>query len=377
MSPARDPTSLLRLSEAADPYPSEPSDADLAADLGLPLKAIVRYDLNTLGGGPLPGVVRALRDYDPAGVVEYGDQAYRALRGALSAATGAPAHRIVPGAGADELIRLATTMVVGRGDAVVIPTPTFPMFAVEARLAGAAPVEVPRGDPGERQPVAEIRRVAEECGARLVWLCSPNNPTGDAYTADEVAALADGLAAIVVVDAVYQEFAEASAGEPPEARSLLPLQDRLPNLLILRSLAKSHGLAGARVGYLTVPEDLARRFDGARLPLAIGGPSEAAALGALADSDEARARQRLIVSERDRVAAALAAMGWRTLPSLTNFLLVRPAGAAGTIADRLLRRGLVVRFYSSGPLVEWLRITVRAPDENDRLLRAIADVADG
>jgi histidinol-phosphate aminotransferase len=303
--------------------------------------------------------------------VEYGDQAYRALRAALSRVTGAPPERIVPGAGADELIRLATTMVVGRGDTVVIPTPTFPMFAVEARLAGATVVEVRRRDPGERQAVAEIRRAAEDSLARLVWLCSPNNPTGDAYPMEEVAELADGLPAIVIVDAVYQEFAEASAGEPPEARSLLPLQDELPNLLILRSLAKSHGLAGARLGYLTVPESLAARFDGARLPLAIGGPSEAAALGALADPDAARARHRLIVSERDEMAGALADRGWRVLPSVTNFLLVRPVGSAEAIAGALLRQGLVVRFYPAGPLVEWLRITVRAPAENERLLAAI------
>jgi histidinol-phosphate aminotransferase len=371
MSADPGPTSLLRLGDAPDPYPAEPSDADLAGQLGLPPEAIVRFDLNTLGGGPLPSVVRALTAYDPAGAVEYGDQAYRALRAALSRATGAPPHRIVPGAGADELIRLVSTMVVGRGDTVVVPTPTFPMFAVEARLAGASVVEVPRRDPGDRQPVAAIRRAAEDSGARLVWVCSPNNPTGDAYAPDEVAALADGLPAMVVVDAVYQEFAEASTGEPPEGRSLLPLQERLPNLLILRSLAKSHGLAGARVGYLTVPEPLATRFDGARLPLAIGGPSEAAALGALADPEAALARHRLIVSERDRMAAALEAIGWRVLPSLTNFLLVRPVGRADRIAGELLRQGLVVRSYPAGPLVDWLRITVRAPAENDRLLAAI------
>ncbi len=375
MSATRDAESLLRLPGAIDPYPAEPSDADLAAQLGLPPEAIVRFDMNTLGGGPLPGVVHALRRYDAAALVEYGDQAYRALRQALAEATGAPGHRIIPGAGADELIRLATTMVVGGGDVVVVPVPTFPMFAVEARLAGATVVEVPRRDPGERQDVADIRRLAEERGARLVWLCSPNNPTADAHEPDEIAAVADGLSAIVVVDAVYQEFAEASAGEPPEGRSLLPLQERLPNLLILRSLAKSHGLAGARVGYLTVPEVLADRFEAARLPLAIGGPSEAVALAALADGDAARQRHRLVVRERERLAAGLSGFGWRVLPSLTNFVLVRPPGAAVAIAEALLRRGLVVRSYAGGALGGWLRITVRAPAENDRLLAALAEPA--
>ena len=363
-------TDLLRFREEVAPYPSEPSDEQMAEELGIPLSGLVRFDMNTLGGGPLPAVVDALAAYDAAGVVEYGDQAYVRLRAALEAATGAPAHRIIPGAGADELIRLVTTMTAGPADAVVIPTPTFAMFAVEAWLAGARVVEVPRSDPGARQPVEVIRRAAEESGARLVWLCSPNNPTGDRYETDEVEWLARGLHAIVAVDAVYQEIGEVGSGQEPEAWSLLPVQERQPNLLILRSLAKAYGLAGARVGYLTVPDGLAGRFDAARLPLAIGGPSEAAALGALSDLPAARRRLGELVAQRRRLSDAFTALGWRVLPSHANFLLVRPSDAAA-IAASLLERGLVVRSYSSGPLADWLRITVRAPTENDRLLEAL------
>ena len=363
-------TDLLRIREAVAPYPAEPSDEAMAEQLGVPLEQLVRFDMNTLGGGPLPAVVEALTAYDPARVVEYGDQAYVRLRAAIARATGAPAHRIIPGAGADELIRLLTTMTAGVGDAVVIATPTFAMFAVEAQLAGARVVDVPRSEPEVRQPVEAIRRAAEAAGARLVWLCSPNNPTGDRYEADEIAWLADGLGAMVAVDCVYQEIGEVGAGQPPESWSLLPLQDRLPNLLILRSLAKAYGLAGARVGYLTVADALAGRFDAARLPLAIGGPSEAAALGALSDLPAARRRLAEIVAERSRLSDAFSRLGWRVLPSHANFLLVRPLDARATAAE-LLRVGLVVRSYESGPLVDWLRVTVRAPAENDRLLAAL------
>jgi histidinol-phosphate aminotransferase len=342
----------------------------MAESLGIPLEALVRFDMNTLGGGPLPAVVEALAAYDPARVVEYGDQAYRRLRAALQAATGAPAHRIIPGAGADELIRLVTTMTVGQDDAVVIPTPTFAMFAVEARLAGARVVELPRREPHERQPVEAIRGKAEATEARLVWLCSPNNPTGDMYEPDEIARLVDGLPAVVVVDAVYQEIAEVGSGEPPEGLSLLPLQEHLPNLVILRSLAKAYGLAGARVGYLLVADALAARFEAARLPLAIGGPSEAAAIGALSDLPAARSRLVQIVSERIRLQTAFGSLGWRVYESHANFLLVRPPDAAA-VAAGLLASGLVVRSYPSGPLADCLRITVRAPFENDRLLKAL------
>jgi histidinol-phosphate aminotransferase len=364
------PADLLRLPDAVEPYPAERSDEQLAEELGLPLDQVIRFDMNTLGGGPLPAVVEALRTYDPARLVEYGDQAYRRLRGAIESATGAPAQRIIPGAGADELIRLVTGMVVGADDAVVIPTPTFAMFAVEARLAGARVVEVARDAPSERQPVDRIRAVAERSAARLVWLCSPNNPTGDRYDHDEIERLASGLGALVVVDAVYQEIAEVEAGAAPEAYSLLPLQARLPNLVILRSLSKAYGLAGARVGYLVVPEALAARFEASRLPLAIGGASEAAAIAALSDVGAARARLAEIVKERERVMAGLLRLGWDVAESHANFLLVHPPDAQGVAAD-LLRRGLAVRSYPAGLLRPWLRFTIRSPFENDRLLEAL------
>jgi len=368
------PTDLLRLPDAVEPYPAEPSDEQLAEELGLAPEHVVRFDMNTLGGGPLPAVVEALRAYDPARLVEYGDQAYRRLRGAIEAATGSPAHRVIPGAGADELIRLVSTMAVGPGDSVVVPTPTFAMFSVEARLAGAEVVEVVRDAPGERQPVQRIREAVERTGARLVWLCSPNNPTGDGYAADDIAALAEGLPALVVVDTVYQEMAEVSLGLPPEGASLLPLQDRFSNLLILRSLAKAYGLAGARVGYLVVPDGLAARFEASRLPLAIGGASEAVAVAALSDGAAARARLTEIVAQRERLASAFGKLGWRVLPSLANFVLLRPPDAH-VLAGALLRQGLAVRSYPSGPLRDWLRITVRAPAENDRLLAALGSGA--
>ena len=365
------PADLLRLREAVEPYPIEPSDEEIARATGIPVERVVRFDLNTLGDGPLPGVIDALARFDPRRAVEYGDPSYRQLRAAISGAVGAEPGCIIPGAGADELIRLVTTMIVGAGDTVVIPTPTFAMFAVEARLAGARVVEVPRRTLATRQGVADIRAAVEANAARLVWLCSPNNPTADLYPLHELAALADGLRAVVVVDAIYQEFAEASLGLSPEALSPIPLQANLPNLLVLRSLAKAYGLAGARVGYLVTSPALAARFDAARLPLSIGSPSEASALGALADRETARARHRLIVGERERLAAACIALGWDVLDSVTNFILVRPPDAIG-LAETLARDGLVLRGYPPGPLGSWLRITARAPHENDRLLAAIA-----
>jgi histidinol-phosphate aminotransferase len=308
-------------------------------------------------------------------VAEYGDLSYARLRAGLAAKLGVAPSRIMPGAGADELIRLVTTAAVGAGDAVVVPTPTFAMFAVEAQLAGARVVPVPRSDLAQRQPVDAIRAVAEQEAARLIWLCSPNNPTGDRYELDEIRALANGLPALVCVDEVYLEFGEDSIGAGPESTSAIALQPDLPNLLVLRSLAKSHGLAGARVGYLVVSESLADRFDAIRLPLSIGSPSEALALAALADEEGISLRRRTVIDARDRLAGELERLGCRVLPSVTNFVAFRPDGRAADEVDRdLLARGVAVRRYDAGPMAGWLRATARLEPEEGRLLAALREV---
>jgi len=368
-----DPLSLLRRPDPITPYPAEPSDEALAATAGIGVEDVIRADLNTLGGGALPGAASGLAAYRADRAVEYSDLSYARLRAALGKVIGLDPARIIPGAGADELIRLVTTMAVGPGDAVVIPTPTFPMFAAEASLAGARRVDIPREDLAVRQSVEQIRSVAERESARLVWLCTPNNPTGDEYTLDEVRELATDLSAIVIVDEVYLEFAGASAGVETETLSAVQLQDESPNLLILRSMAKAYGLAGARVGYLIVPDGLAERFDGARLPLSVAGPSEAMALGAL--SDPAGARQRLlrIVAQRERLARSLDGHGCRTLPSVTNFVTFRPPDAAA-LAQALLARGIAVRVYPPGLLDGWLRVTARDEPGTQRILDALDEL---
>ena len=365
-----DPLRLLRLTGPVDAYPLEPSDEELADAAGLPVERIVRYDLNTLGGGALPGVRGAWRAWDPDRSVEYGDLGYRELRRAIGLVTGVAPTRVIPGAGADELIRLVTTAVVGTGDAVIVPTPTFPMFAVEAGLAGARVVPVPRVEPASRQPWGAIREAAEREGARLVWLCSPNNPTGDATPLDEIAAIAGGLEAVVVVDQVYLEFAIAAGATDLDAIALQASHD---NVIVLRSLAKSFGLAGARIGYLVVPDALAERFDALRLPLSVSMATEALALGALGDPAAAAERHAEIMREQRRLADALRDLGCEVLDGVANFVTFRPPDARG-LAEALMARGLILREYPGGLMVGWLRATARIRDENDRLIAALGEL---
>ena len=155
----------------------------------------------------------------------------------------------------------------------------------------------------------------------------------------EIAAIADGLEAIVVVDQVYLEFAIAAGHRDLD---VLALTDGLDNVLVLRSLAKSHGLAGARIGYLVVPESLAERFDALRLPLSVGLATEELAVAALADPSAAEERWAAIMREQSRLADALRRLGCEVLDGAGNFVTFRPPDAVA-LADALLRRGLVLR----------------------------------
>jgi histidinol dehydrogenase len=374
-SESDDPVDLLRRPEPVEAYPAEPSDEELAAQAGVAVSDVVRADMNTMGGGALPSVASALASFPERKVPEYGDLAYARLRAALGERFEVDPRRILPGAGADELIRLVTTAAVGHGDAVVIPTPTFAMFAVEARLAGARVVPLPRRELACRLSPEEIRDAAEREAARLVWLCTPNNPTGDVTPLEDVRAIAAGLPALVVVDEVYLEFAEEEAGLAANSTSAVTLQEELPNVLVLRSLSKAYAMASARVGYLVLPEGLVDRFDAIRLPLSIGASSEAIALAVLEDEDAARERRARIIAARERLAGALRATGAEVLGSKTNFVPFRPAGrdAAG-VDEALLARGVAVRRYDAGPMAGWLRATARLDGEEERLLAALKEV---
>ncbi len=144
-------------------------------------------------------------------------------------------------------------------------------------------------------------------------------------------------------------------------------------MLVLRSLSKAYGLAGARVGYLVVPTGLAERFDAARLPESVATPSEALAIAATAGAESARARRAEVIRERDRLAAVLGRLGCAVLPSVANFVAFRPPDAS-RLAAELQRRGLIVRHYNAGLMAGWLRATARSTAENDRLLDALEEL---
>ena len=293
----------------------------------------------------------------------------RALEARLARLYGVPAERVLAARGSDEGIDLITraALVAGR-DAILCCPPTFAMYAVCARIQGAAVVEVPLTGPGYDLDVAGIDQAMSDA-VRVVFLCSPNNPTGGAVPLGTIDSLAAQLAgrALLVVDEAYGEFSRV-----PSATALL---DAHPHLVVLRTLSKAYALAGARVGaVLAHPEliDLLRRIVP---PYALATSSIEAVQAALAPAALAVARERieLLCSERDRVTARLGAMPGviEVTPSDANFILVRAADP-GQLLAHAREAGFVLRDFSSGVATAGcLRISIGTPEQNDRLVAAI------
>jgi histidinol-phosphate aminotransferase len=291
----------------------------------------------------------------------------KALNAALAAYYQVEPDRLLVCRGSDEGIDLLIRAFCRAGqDRVMICPPTFAMYSFAAAVQGAEVVEVPLDASFDLDAQAVLS--AWSPGVKIVFLCSPNNPTGNRLHTGALEHVLAGLSgrALVVVDEAYIEFSGAA--------SVVALQAR-PELVVLRTLSKAHGLAGARCGVvLAMPAiiDLIARI---LAPYALPAPTIAAAQAAVAPERLARMGERVrqLIAERERLHSALSRLPGvhRIWPSDSNFLLVQFGDAARAFAVAM-RSGLLLRDFSSRPRLEGcLRITVGSPDENDRLIAGL------
>jgi histidinol-phosphate aminotransferase len=306
------------------------------------------------------------------GANRYPDPQPAVLRERLAAIYGVRANQVLVGRGSDEAIDLLVRALCRPGqDAVVIAPPVFGMYAVSARLQGAPLVEVPLRDgaAGFELDLQAVADAAVSSGAKLVFLCSPANPTGQAIPSADLLALARRLAGrcLLVVDEAYGEYSD----QPSLAAKI----DQQPNLAVLRTLSKAHALAAARIGCLLAAPQLVEVLRNCQAPYPLPSPCVQLALAGLSEAALAQTRGRVLTvrAERERLRHELAACAGviRVYPSQGNYLLLRFADAETAFA-RLLAAGVVVRDMRASPqLGDALRISVGSPTENDALLAAL------
>jgi histidinol-phosphate aminotransferase len=312
---------------------------------------------------------RPYGDESIAGLNRYPEPQPRALVEGLATLYGAAPQSVLVGRGSDEAIDLLTRCFCRAGrDAVLVCPPTFGMYAVSARIQGAEVVTVPLRAAADF--AIDERAVLERCtpDVKIVFFCSPNNPTGNLLDEQAILRIAGKLAgrAVVVVDEAYIEFTDA----PSLARHL----PKLPHLAILRTLSKAHGLAGARCGTLIADPELIALLRKVMPPYAIPQLTMEAVLKQLepAQLTESRAQVTVIRAERERLMIALPDLSRvvRVWPSAANFILAQFADA-GAALELARDTHLLVRDARGYPgLGQALRITVGTPTQNNRLLEA-------
>jgi histidinol-phosphate aminotransferase len=313
------------------------------------------------------------RAVSPASFCRYPDARLTELREAIAARCDADPSEILPGVGSDEVISILLT-ALGRprpeapAATLVTVTPTFVMYKLSARARGMKVVEVPL-DAAWDLDVAGLSRAVEFARPNVVFIASPNNPTGNLMSQDRLEAfLSAAPEALVVVDEAYIDFA---------SRDQLALRRKHPNVAILRTLSKI-GLAALRVGWLIAPAELVAELDKVRLPYNIPVPSQRAAVAALRELGGELDRVAAVVTgERERLARELDRLGFTVAPSQANFVWIGTRRPAAEVYSALAARGVLVRSFhaSGGRLAHRLRVTVGLPEENDRLLAEIAACA--
>jgi len=340
--------------------PIEPVDV-LAEQLGIPPEQVLKLDGNENPYGASPRVREALADFDLYHI--YPDPEQRRVREALADYLGVGAEHIVVGNGSDELLELIPRLFLSPGDVTVIAPPTFGVYSFATQVWGGRVVEAPR-----REDFGLDLRALREASkhAKLVFLASPNNPTANAMSGEELEALLSSDA-LVVVDEAYAEFCGCSFVE------LVPQRE---NLAVLRTFSKWAGLAGLRAGYGIFPAAVAELLGKVKMPYNVSVAAQVAMLASLEDTALLRERVGLIVRERERLGGELAAIpGLRPFPSEANFILCRIETLdARDVWQRLRRQGIFVRYFDEPMVRDCIRISVGRPEDSQRLLAALREI---
>ncbi len=323
-----------------------------------PEAGVLRMDANTNLIGRNPATERALARLGRLDLNQYPTCLSDELRAAIAGLHGLSPDEVVVGDGSDEVLELVFKAFTNPGDVVAIPSPSFVMYDFFARLHLTTIKDVPL-KAGWQLDVDAILRSR----AKVVFVASPNNPTGNAFPARDLERLLAESPGLVLIDEAYADF----CGQDYAAKA-----GRHPNLIVTRTFSKSHGLAGLRVGYGVANRKVMEKLWCAKTPLTLSALSEAVAVEALADLSFMKETVRIVRQERERLARELRSLGFTPEPSDANFMIVDLGVPSGPARGFLRARGIVTREMGDFKGLErHIRCTVGLPEHNDRLLAGL------
>ncbi|TRZ69290.1 MAG: histidinol-phosphate transaminase [Methanothrix sp.] len=334
------------------PYVAGKGIGEIAKGYGFAPEKIVKLGSNENPYGPGPRVWEAMAGTRLERYPEMDD-----LVEALAGYAGASPEDVVVGTGMDGVMDTLTRLFLDPGDRTLIFTPTFSYYEILTRLCGAEPVFSARGSRFEADP-----DIPDDL--KLIFICSPNNPTGNEIPEKDLRAIVETTDAIVFLDEAYAEFGD---------QSFLGMVGEYENLVVGRTFSKAFGLAGMRLGYAVAPGWIADEHRKAAPPFfGVASPAVAAGMAALDDQEHMRIVVSKIKRERDLLRRAIP----ESHPSGGNFLYIETKEMSGLVAEKMLDRGVIIRDCASfrGSGEHHIRVTVGTPEEMLTFLQAYREI---
>jgi histidinol-phosphate aminotransferase len=345
------------------PYSAAKSPDVISRKTGIPEADIIKLDANENPYGCSPKVRRALAKYPYLNI--YPDSNQTVLRDSLSKYVGLGPEYLVAGNGSDELIDLLLRMFVAPGNEVIINVPTFDMYRFCTEVCRGKPVNVLRKKNFEVDVDAIKGAVTPK--TRIIFVASPNNPTGTIINEKDILELTK-LGLPLVIDEAYYEFS---------GQTVAPLVPRYSNLMVLRTFSKWAGLAGLRIGYGIFPAKIADILIRIKPPYSINRAANVAAQESIKDRDYLLGTVQEMIKERYRLMEKLKQLDFlRPVPSQANFILCEVVrGDARWFQDELEKRGILIRYYNTPLLRNCFRISVGKPEHTDKIIDALKSLS--
>lgn len=316
---------------------------------------------------PLPAVVEAIGQA-VASMHRYPNMAAPRLTTMLAERYDVSEEEVAFGGGSVEVAAQLIRAFAGAGDEVMFAWRSFEAYPLLTRGAGATPIQVPLTDDLRHNLPAMLAAITDR--TRVIFICTPNNPTGPVVGHDELHEFLTRVPSriLVVVDEAYVHFQT----DPSAARGI-DLYREFPNVAVLHTFSKAYGLAGLRLGYAIARSPIQEGLRKVAMPFAVTDVAQAAGVASLEAEDELLARIDVVVAERTRVEEGLIAQGWSIIPSQANFTWVNLGERTDEVFAFLTSRGIITRPFSG----EGIRITVGDQEANDAVLNALAEIDSG
>lgn len=321
----------------------------------------VKLNTNESPLRPSPRVIEAIKAAAGDSLRLYPSPTAAPARRAIAKHFGLDEAQVTVGNGADDIIEMCFRAFAGAGDRVAYPTPTYPLLVTLCLLHGAIPSPNPSGE------MFTWSSELMDDSAPLKFLVNPNSPTGTWHARPSVERVLLRSQGVVVLDEAYVDFA---------VESQLPLLANHENLLIVRTMSKSHALAGMRIGFALGNPGLIAALDAVKDSYNVSRLAVVAASAAIEDTEHHRKIVKHVVTERAWLEDQLRELGFEHSPSEANFVFVKPAlgNSAAAVADALRERRILIRHYDLDPIDGWFRITIGTRAQHERLLSALRDI---